>query len=375
MAYFFELPMITKLTEDQQMALDDTSPITISGGAGTGKTVVSLWRHIQNIETLNRYSVLVTYTKTLGFYLSMSIRAIENQNKYQTKNIQPPSSHVFILKTFPFTKNWKVNEIIIDEAQDLTFSKLQEIRNYGEIISYGADFNQQLYKGTVEKDEIKNLFPQNISYDLQQNFRNSYYILNFVKGILPDFYIPQSTLDELEEERLGVKPILFITNDNFEKEIEKIVEIIKQFESETHNIAILLPFGNSGKESVEYYHKTLLDKNINCSKYYNEMKTDNVQIDNIHITTYKSAKGLEFDTIIIPFLSKLKDFISRSQSTRVSEEDYYVAFTRAKRNLYLFSSTKLNFIDNSICEIENLNNSHYNKPFIPQIIGNYKIPF
>ena len=374
MAYFFELPKIDDLTGDQQMALDEVNPIRISGGAGTGKTVVSLWRHIQNMETLNKYSVLVTYTKTLRLYLSMSIKAIENKTRYQSENIQPPSSQVFTLKDFP-GGNWKVYEIIIDEAQDLTFDKLNEIKNYGENISYGADFNQKLYRRTVKENEIQNLFPQNIHYNLQQNFRNSYYILNFVKGILPNFYIPQSTLDELEEERLGVKPILFITNDNFEKEIEKIVEIIKQFKSETHNIAILLPFGNSGKESVEYYHKTLLDKNINCSKYYNEMKTDNVQIDNIHITTYKSAKGLEFDTIIIPFLSKLKDFISRSQSTRVSEEDYYVAFTRAKRNLYLFSSTKLNFIDNSICEIENLNNSHYNQPFIPQIIGNYKIPF
>lgn len=376
MAYFFELPMITDLTEDQQMALDDTNSIAISGGAGTGKTVVSLWRHIQNMETLNRYSVLVTYTKTLGFYLSMSIRAIENQNKYQSQNIQPPSSQVFILKTFPFTENWKVYEIIIDEAQDLTFAKLQEIKNYGEIISYGADFNQKLYGGTVKEDEIQNLFSQNIHYNLQQNFRNSYYILNFVKGVLPNFYIPQNTLDELEEERLGIKPMLFITNDDFEKEIEKIVEIINQFKSETHNIAILLPFGNSGKESVEYYHTTLLDKSINCSKYYNEMKTDNIQINNIHITTYKSAKGLEFDTVIIPFLSKLKDFISRSKSTRVSEEDYYVAFTRAKTNLYLFSSTELDFINNKICEIESLNNNHYNKVSVPQIeIDNDEIPF
>ena len=63
MAYFFQLPLITDLTEDQQMALDEVNPIAISGSAGTGKTVVSLWRHIQNMETLNKYSVLVTYTK------------------------------------------------------------------------------------------------------------------------------------------------------------------------------------------------------------------------------------------------------------------------------------------------------------------------
>lgn len=375
MAYFFQLPLITDLTEDQQMALDEVNPIAISGGAGTGKTVVSLWRHIQNMETLNKYSVLVTYTKTLGHYLSMSIRAIENQNKYQSENIQLPSSQVFILKTFPFNQNWKVYEIIIDEAQDLTFEHLQNMKNYANQISYGADFNQQLYEGRVQENEIKNLFSQNVEYSLQQNFRNSYYILNFAKAILPELYIPQSTLDELEYENIGIKPIMFIAND-LDKEIEKIIELITEFTSDTHNIAILLPFGKSGDESVENYHTLLSNKNINCSKYYNEMNIDNVEISNIHITTYKSAKGLEFDTVIIPFIHKFKDFIRRSQSTRVNEEDYYVAFTRAKKNLYLLSSEELGFIDNNICEIESLENNYYNKPYSSSLdIDDDEIPF
>jgi len=383
MAYFFELPLITDLTEDQQMALDEVHPIAISGGAGTGKTVVSLWRHIQNMETLNKYSVLVTYTKTLGHYLSMSIRAIENQTKYQLESTQPPSSQVFILKTFPFTQNWKVYEIILDEAQDLTFSKLQEIQNYGEHISYGADFNQKLYTETVKEDEIKNLFPTNTEYNLQQNFRNSYHILNFVKAVLPNFHIPQNTLDELEDENIGLKPIMFISDD-FEKEVEKIIELIHEFKSDTHNIAVLLPFGKdtftngqSVKDSVDNYYKVLSDKGIDCSKYFNEMQTDNITISNIHITTYKSVKGLEFDTVIIPFMNKFQNYVIKdSFPTIVNEEDYYVAFTRAKRNLYLLSSEKLDFIDNSICEIEFLKDNHYNKHYISEIdTNNDEIPF
>jgi len=383
MAYFFQLPLITDLTEDQQMALDEVNPIAISGGAGTGKTVVSLWRHIQNMETLNKYSVLVTYTKTLGHYLSMSIRAIENQTKYQSENIQPPSSQVFILKTFPFTQNWKVYEIIIDEAQDLTFEHLQNMKNYAKHISYGADFNQQLYEGRVKENEIKNLFPSNVGYSLQQNFRNSYHILNFAKAILPNFYIPQNTLDELEDKNIGLQPIMFISDD-FEKEIEKIIELINEFKSDTHNIAILLPFGKDTfsngqqvKDSVDNYYKVLSSKNIDCSRYFNEMKTDNIEISNIHITTYKSVKGLEFDTVIIPFMNKLQDYILKdSFPTVVNEEDYYVAFTRSKTNLYLLSSEKLNFIDNSICEIEFLENNHYNKVSVPEIeIDEDEIPF
>lgn len=364
MAYFFELPMITDLTQDQQMALDEVNPIAISGGAGTGKTVVSLWRHIQNMETLGKYSVLVTYTKTLGHYLQMSIRAIENHKKYEIENTQPPSSQVFILKTFPFTKNWKVSEIIVDEAQDLAIEKLQEMKNYGDNISYGADFNQKLYSNTVTENEIKNLFINNTEYNLQQNFRNSYHILNFAKAVLPNFYIPQNTLDELEYENIGLKPVIFIS-DYFEKEIEKIIELINEFKSDTHSIGILLPFGKDTfsngqqvKDSVDNYYKVLSSKNIDCSRYYNEMKTDDIEISNIHITTYKSVKGLEFDTVIIPFMNKFQDYKMKDKFPEiVNEEDYYVAFTRAKTNLYLLSSEKLDLIDNSICEIEFLENN------------------
>jgi len=367
MAYFFQLPLITDLTEEQQMALDEIEPIAISGGAGTGKTVVSLWRHIQNMETLNKYSVLVTYTKTLEHYLSMSSKAIEKREKYESKNILPPSRQVFRINNFPSNSNWRVYEIIIDETQDLTFEQLEKIKKHGEYISYGADFNQQLYEGRVKKNEIKKLFPNNKEYHLQQNFRNSYHILNFVKGILPEFFIPQDTLDELEEKNIGIKPIMFITDD-LDKEIEKIIELINEFKSDTHNIAILLPFGkgtsNNGqtiKDSVENYYNILSSKNVDCSKYFNKMDTNDIQISNVHITTYKSAKGLEFDTVIMPCMENFKNYIDKdSFPYTIKKEDYYVAFTRAKKNLYLLSSKKLDFIDNSICEIEFLENNQYN---------------
>ena len=65
MPYFFKLPTITDLTIGQQAALNEPNPIAISGGPGTGKSVVSLWRHIRNYGTGSKRSLLLTYTKTL----------------------------------------------------------------------------------------------------------------------------------------------------------------------------------------------------------------------------------------------------------------------------------------------------------------------
>lgn len=385
MAYLFKLPQITDLTPEQQIALSETDPIALSGGAGTGKTVVSLWRHLQMMEDLGKYSVLVTYTKTLRFYIEKSLDSVENKDIFLTKQILPPSKQVFNLLNFP-RGQWKVAEIIIDEAQDLKFEKLKEISNHAENTSYGADFNQQLYSGTVTYDEMEDYFYDNTPYALQQNFRNTYHILNFVKNFLPAFAINQDSLNVLLhgdfnnniDPNIGIKPQLLVIKDK-ELEIDKIIEIIKKLkEYDSHNIAILLPFGNSGEESVENYHTLLKQKGIECSKYYNEMKTDVTSIENVHVTTFKSSKGLEFHSVIIPFFHKCKDFIRRSQQTRVREEDYYVALTRTKSNLYLLSYEKLDFIDSNTCEIEEIKIStndsiEYIQPNIN--INNNSMPF
>ena len=109
MAYYFNLPLITELTTDQQRAVDETSPLVLSGGPGTGKSVVSLWRHIRNHSTGLRNSLLLTYTKTLEHYLKAS--AI-------TQNVNAGNSvdRIFWWLTHNATN---YEEIIIDEAQDI----------------------------------------------------------------------------------------------------------------------------------------------------------------------------------------------------------------------------------------------------------------
>jgi len=365
MAYYFKLPKVTELTLHQQMAIDETKPIALSGAAGTGKTVVSLYRHIGNIKNLNKSSILITFTKTLGEYLKLAVNSISStsvsNNVFSLKEFT--IQHSVNKNTYPLKITQKIsNEIIIDEAQDLDSDTLKEIKKGASYISYGADFNQQLYERKVTEEELKSLFPDNQEYYLEENFRNTYYIMNFVKNVCNNLYIPTDSIEELKETRIGIKPVLYIT-DSFEKEIDQIVEIIDEFYSDTHNIAIFLPFA----DKVEKYFTELQNRGIRCSQYYNKLKIDNVEIENIHITTFKSAKGLEFDTVIIPSLHNMKDYIKKY--SMIKEEDYYVAFTRTRRNLYLLSEIELDFIKEDFCDIKkNFNN-------IPSINLDEEIPF
>ena len=63
MAYYFKLPTYDDLKAKQKVAVLDEGAIALSGGPGTGKSVVSVWRHINNYQRERSKSILLTYTK------------------------------------------------------------------------------------------------------------------------------------------------------------------------------------------------------------------------------------------------------------------------------------------------------------------------
>jgi superfamily I DNA/RNA helicase len=332
MAYFFKLPLITDLTIGQQAALNEPNAIAISGGPGTGKSVVSLWRHIRNYGLGNKKSLLLTYTKTLERYLASSALS-ESQ-----------AAGKAVDRTYDWTyrRATKYDEIIIDEAQDVEGSKYETIKKYSNVVSYGADDQQIVFptRATTQQQLIQ-IFPQNQRYVLDENFRNSYEIMLFVKALFPRKLIPQHTINNLlQQNRRGNKPILLISNGNADKQTKAIIDVINQFKSATHNIAILLPL----QQHVNTYYNIVQQAGIACSKFVSDDDTL-ITIDNVHITTFKSAKGTEFDTVIIPDYERMLQNIA--QLNVIDENDYYVAITRARRNLYLISSSTVAFLETS----------------------------
>jgi superfamily I DNA/RNA helicase len=332
MAYFFKLPAITDLTIGQQAALNEPNAIAISGGPGTGKSVVSLWRHIRNYGTGSKRSLLLTYTKTLETYLSASARS-ENGNAGNAVD-----------RTYWWTTHHVKNydEIIVDEAQDVEGGRYTTIKNYSGVVSYGADDQQIVFRNrATTQQQLAAIFPNNRSYVLDENFRNSYEIMHFVRALFPNKIIPQNTLNNLiQEGRRGNKPILLVSNNNAAKQTKAIIDIINQFKSETHNIAVLVAL----QDDVDTYSNFIRNAGIQCSSF----KSDDGslgEISNVHITTFKSSKGTEFDTVIIPDFENMINNIARLRV--IDENDYYVAITRAKRNLYLVSTSTPNFLERS----------------------------
>lgn len=349
--YYFNLPQITQLTIPQQAALNETKQIALSGGPGTGKSVVSLWRHISNYKQ-NKKSLLLTYTTSLARYLKT---CCVSQSQEAANNV----GRSYKDKSRIHNEEW--TEIVIDEAQDLSREYYDAIA--GIKVSYGADDAQILYPDkSITQTELQELFSDNIDYVLDKNFRSTQRIMQLAQTAFPNAYLPQSTIAGCKE--VGEMPVLLISGRNrwideerrFEisnnKQDKAILDIIHQLTTETHNIAILVPW----KKDAIYFEDTIKGAIPDYSIYYEDeivFPAGCKEIKNVHITTFKSAKGLEFDTVIVPNFdnihNKVPIIIRKKEQNEDGEEieknkvmcswnDLYVAVTRARSNLYLITS-------------------------------------
>lgn len=119
MAYKFNLPEYNDLNVQQKEAVSaENCAIAVNGGPGTGKTVVAVWRHILNHQLKRSRSVLLTYTKTLRYFLEGSVKAyVEKMVDVDAKRgAQNAGHHV---KPANSWHGSEYDEIIVDEAQDI----------------------------------------------------------------------------------------------------------------------------------------------------------------------------------------------------------------------------------------------------------------
>ena len=156
-----------------------------------------------------------------------------------------------------------------------------------------------------------------------------------------------------------------------DKEMERLISIIKSYK-ET-NIAILLPHApdksyeidnDKYKSSVKYYYNQL-SQNFTCSYYTSDTKQDKITLGKIHISTFKSAKGLEFDSVIIPQIELVDDAFTKQLN------EYYVALTRAKTNLILLSNKRVE----NISKFNKIDSSLYDKISYTEQKSLYEIDF
>jgi superfamily I DNA/RNA helicase len=319
-----------------------TKNLILTGCPGSGKTTVAIMRALK-LRNEGRNILLVTYQNLLKVSLaniagpSMNNRIVGFYDwfvKAADKRIEPADTTATLLKKIEHVPEF--DEILLDEGQDLEKKFVQTLIGKAKKISIGADTAQKIHEHGQTADQIIRVMedtgePHRVN--LQYNYRNNFETYDFGRHFLP---LNQRANNRLALDKIpkGVttKPVIFqALTENEEKSILRT----RLNEAGDVNIAVLVYH----IEEVEYYYKMISELGFDCSKYYHEMpwdaKKDTVRnLQNIIVTTFKSAKGLEFQVVIIPDLQTAMD---ESFKTR---EHYYVGCTRAKEQLYLIFNGK-----------------------------------
>lgn len=219
----------------------------------------------------------------------------------------------------------RVKHLLVDEMQDYTpvqYAVLSRLFKCKKTIL--GDVSQTVNPYSASSAEgIEQVFPQADVVKLFRSYRSTFEITAFAQTI-------SRNPNLIAMERHGQQPEVKGFNNNTEEaeEIKKLITL----------------FMNSGRQSLGIICKT----HDQASSLYRQLKSSDVHLltadstsfkDGIIITTVHLSKGLEFDEVIVPFVS------ARNYHTDVDRSMLYIACTRAMHQLTLtFSKEKTRFI-------------------------------
>lgn len=219
-----------------------------------------------------------------------------------------------------------IKHLLVDEMQDYTpvqYAVLSRIFKCRKTIL--GDINQAVNPYSASSLEgIEEVFPQGEIVKLFRSYRSTWEITQFGLRLKPNANL-------IALERHGEEPQI-VGFDSHEQEIEAIREMIKRFEE-------------SGSQSLSIICKTQQQAN----DLFQKIKKHNVHLLSPESTTFSDgilvvnahlAKGLEFDEVIVPFVS------DSNYNTAIDKHMLYIACTRAMHRLTLtYTKKRSEFLD------------------------------
>lgn len=238
--------------------------------------------------------------------------------------------------------------VLVDEAQDFYYAKLKVAKLLArESITIAADKAQKIYSTGFTWKELGIDVRGNASKTLNKTFRSTKQIVQLAESLAE---INRALEKDKSEYTVPMLPtvigedypyIISCPNDAAEKEFLK--KLVNKRLKEKLTIGILY---RTYKEFNEV--KQLLDQNrIKFERVEKDTKWSLME-PGVKLSTLHSAKGLEFDIVIIPFFNSMQYPLestmegadeSQIEELKIKERNLlYVAMTRARSMLYLLYS-------------------------------------
>ncbi|MEM2111999.1 MAG: 3'-5' exonuclease [Candidatus Bathyarchaeia archaeon] len=351
------LPSLRDLDEEQQNVIHNSlskGRNLIYGPAGCGKTAILLYC-AKTLQDLGKEYAVFVYTKVLYGFIKSALDDLEIPGTrvhrfYQwvynlLKKYSLPideseerySIWVDILLRYFHEHPQKIPKfdfILVDEAQDFRENASKLLQMMSNNLFIAGDAAQSIYSSISSHDELVRLWaPIQNSYTLVKNYRNPKTVARLASLFLdPNSMEAEEFLRLVKGRDYEMKPVWFSVN-NINQQSQKIAEIVMQTRG-AERIGILCRRKSNATNLAsiltnQYKIKVQLAQNDNSDCQFNSAWPV--------ITTIHSAKGLEFDCVIIPYLDT--HFWGNGDFHYSNERRlFFVAITRTKNRLFLIST-------------------------------------
>jgi superfamily I DNA/RNA helicase len=281
-----------ELNNVQQAIIDGEPNIIVKGLAGTGKTMTVV--HLAQKLSKNNTVGIVIFTLSLKKFLIECINS-DNASVITSKRL---------LKTFDY--------IIVDEVQDFTLADIIQMQSYSKygVYFFGDDHQQLNWRGeknaTIEEIQSITNFPV---VELIDNVRFSKPIENFIKKYVfhkNPFDVVINDAKELVYSQIDTALIIA----RLLKVLDGSTAIICNRNDQVEKYSLLLQ--ENGHKNIGYKVGRDEQLNLDCD-------------DAINVLTFHSAKGLEFQNVIVI-------------GGRKEPEYFYVGASRASKNIIVLIS-------------------------------------
>ena len=308
--------------DDEQLDLiGDTidKSMIVAGCAGSGKSVIAMYKAQQILESKGDV-ILIAYTKSLNRYM--------RQGKENSLDERFFYHWQWIDQGMP-----KADYIIVDEIQDFDREEIMQFINAArKCFFFFGDTAQSIYrafgKETLTIDQISSMTGIKVSR-LYNNYRLPKPIAKITQeylGLTEENNVRKYS-ESLYLSKENALPV-FVECHSRQEQIDCIISIIRK--NKYRNVGILVPENDLVLEIMNAFTSEKFACEFKFNAGYNDYRnkdTLNFKTEYPKLMTYHSAKGLQFETVILPFYQGANNLDEK--------KSLYVAMTRTYRHLYV----------------------------------------
>ena len=353
------LPSFHDLDYDQQATVTDCAKpgrLLVYGPAGSGKTAITLFCGKTLHDQHRRFKIIV-YTNVLERFIAAGAAELNLPRDAVTTLYRwarqlhveqlgsPPndSEDKYSLWVDRLIQHWRRNPsmaphyeyLLVDEAQDFKPNVATFLHMMAPNIVVAADLSQSLYEEIRDQATLRQRWaPLDTIHEIPSNYRNPRAIAAVAAVFLDQSRTEPADFLRRVKGRVGETQPIWYQVASSEERIARICNIIGQARG---SVRVGLLYRR--RSHLEEDRRALAQKGVSVQvalNPYGGVAAYDFNSTLPVLTTAHSAKGLEFDWVILPGLDEDK---WDGELQEIQERNlFFVALTRAKERLYLLST-------------------------------------